>query len=416
MMMHQMAYKQFRSIELPKALSHPVLVDANGLPRYWAAIWSALTSHELELSTEVKKLRYIESFYAFADELHGCGYLDSALGRLDLPAIGDIMEAYFISLRNRSDISSATEANWQTCLGFAKDIVGRLAKTGIHTTSLAKTEARLHQLDTLYGQLRIQKTRRPDILRSLPAEVVSAIYDLLNPEASNNPFKRTHTRWNAFLAFICMLHLGLRRGEVLLLPVDCVKSAFDERLARTRYWLNVKLTDDDERHDPRYNKPGIKTADSIRQVPVSEATATLIQTYIENYRGKPSHPFLFNSLWNTPLSQESITDYFQKISKAIPTEVIKVLNFRTGKHSVTPHDFRHTCAVVRLNQFLQNGDEMDVALQKMRIFFGWARNSEMPRKYARAVFEDRLATVWSNVMDDRVAILRSIPIGGVIGG
>ena len=406
-----MAYKQFRSAQLPKALSHPILVDANGLPRYWATIWGVLRSHELELSTEAKKLRYIESFYIFADDLHESGYLDTILGRLDLSSIGDIMEAYFISLRNRSDISSATETNWQTCLGFVKDIVAHLSKANRNNHSAAKIEPRLHQLNTLYGQLRIQKTRRPDILRSLPAEVVSTIYDLLNPEATNNPFKRSHTRWNVFLAFICMLHLGLRRGELLLLPVDCVKSSYDDRLARTRYWLNIRQTEDDEKHDSRYNKPGIKNAASIRQVPVSEKTAALIQTYVENYRGAPSHPFLFNSLWDTPLSQESVTDYFQKISKAIPPKVIKILNYRTGKLSVTPHDLRHTCAVVRLNQFLQSGDEMDLALQKMRVFFGWSRASDMPRKYARAVFEDRLSSVWSNVMDDRVALLRSIPKG-----
>lgn len=406
-----MAYKQFKFIQLPNALSRPVLVDANGLPRYWPIIWSALNSHELGVSTEAKKLRYIESFYAFADDLYDPGYLDGLLGRLELSALGDLLEAYFISLRNQPQVTHATEANWQTCLGFVKDIVERLSKTSTKTTSLSNIESKLHRLDILYGQLRIQRSRRPDILRSLPAEVVSAIYDLMSPESSTNPFKRTHTRWNAFLAFVCMLHLGLRRGEVLLLPVNCVKSSFDQREARMRYWLNVKQTEDDDRHDSRYNKPGIKTADSIRQIPLSETTAALIQAYVENYRGKPSHPFLFNSLWDSPLSQESLTDYFRKITKAIPVEVMKQLNYRTGKHSVTPHDLRHTCAVVRLNQFLQDGDEMDIALQKMRVFFGWSRESDMPRKYARAVFEDRLSSVWSKVMDDRVAILRNIPEG-----
>ena len=52
---------------------------------------------------------------------------------------------------------------------------------------------------------------------------------------------------------------------------------------------------------------------------------------------------------------------------------------------------------------------MDEALQKLRTFFGWSRTSNMPLKYARAVFEDRLAGVWSNAFDDPMAILNAMP-------
>ncbi|UCV16975.1 site-specific integrase [Quatrionicoccus australiensis] len=154
-----------------------------------------------------------------------------------------------------------------------------------------------------------------------------------------------------------------------------------------------------------------KTHASIRQVPVSELTANIIQSYTENFRGKASHPFLLNSAKGTPLSMEGISVLFNRLSAALPKNVIKQLEDRTGKTSISAHDLRHTCAVVRLNQLLDSGTEMDVALQKLRTFFGWTRNSDMPRKYARAVFEDRLAGIWSNLLDDRVAILRAIPKG-----
>ncbi len=52
---------------------------------------------------------------------------------------------------------------------------------------------------------------------------------------------------------------------------------------------------------------------------------------------------------------------------------------------------------------------MDEALQKLRTFFGWSKTSAMPSRYARAVFEDRLAGVWNNAFDDRVALLRALP-------
>jgi hypothetical protein len=59
--------------------------------------------------------------------------------------------------------------------------------------------------------------------------------------------------------------------------------------------------------DSRQKRPSIKTVDSNRQVPVSELTSRIIQTYTDNYRGKPNHPFLLNSQWNTALSHDSVT-------------------------------------------------------------------------------------------------------------
>ena len=144
---------------------------------------------------------------------------------------------------------------------------------------------------------------------------------------------------------------------------------------------------------------------------MTELTANLLQTYVENYRGKPDHPFLLNTQWETPLSHDSITAYFAKITSNLPASVVKTLEDRTGKTSVEPHDLRHTCAVVRLNQLLSKNVPMDEALQQLRTFFGWAQTSNMPQRYARAVFEDRLSDVWAKVMDERIEILKSIPLG-----
>lgn len=51
---------------------------------------------------------------------------------------------------------------------------------------------------------------------------------------------------------------------------------------------------------------------------------------------------------------------------------------------------------------------MELALQNLRVFFGWTKDSEMPRHYARAYFEDRLITVWQKKFDDRMDVLRAI--------
>lgn len=406
-----MPYVQFSSTVVPESLMLPVLTSPSGMPRYWVTVWSTLSLHDLSPSTAAKKLRYLETLYTYADDVYGPSALDNAIGEVDMDLLGTLLEGYFVALRNRPVITGETELQWQTALKFVMDALQRIGKSGAIKGKMAKIHTRLLRMDTLYGQLRIQKSKRPDMLRSLPAAVVEHLHESLEPNHPDNPFCRELTKWTAYLAFIILLRLGLRRAELLLMTVDAVKSGFDKQANKTRYWINVVENKDAATRDTRYNKPRIKNTDSIRQVPISEDTAIRIQSYAENYRGKPNHPFLLNSRWNTPLSTESLTKYFNKLSAALPASVLKMLRDRNGFSSVDPHDLRHTRAVVVLNMLLSQGDQMDLALQKMRAFFGWSRTSDMPQKYARAVFEDRLSSVWSDVMDDRVEILRSIPKG-----
>jgi hypothetical protein len=73
-------------------------------------------------------------------------------------------------------------------------------------------------LSTLYNQLHVHKSAQPEVIRSLPASTVEWLYQTLDPASVENPFKRTRKRWCVFVAFVLMLHQGLRRGEMLLLP------------------------------------------------------------------------------------------------------------------------------------------------------------------------------------------------------
>jgi len=403
--------RQLTNPLVPAALRGALLVDdVHMLPRYWVGVWALMANHDLAASSQLKKLRYIENLYRHADHLFGSHTLDDALGTLNDAVLADILESWFISIRNQPSVGLADESRWRTGLAFVVSVVTWLSKTTLPTDRLRQIEARLHRLSHLYGQLHIRRSRHTHQVRSLPAGVVQALYEVLDPLSATNPFPRKHTRWLAFVAFLLMLHQGLRRGELLLLTADVIRDGFDERQQRTRCWMNVQedqYSDADD--DPRYSRPSIKSASSVRQLPVSEAMAGLIQTYVENYREKPDHAFLLNTQQNSPLSTESLTKMLVKISACLPSSIRQELKDRNGKHSVTPHDLRHTCAVVRLNQLLQQGDSMDEALQKLRAFFGWSRESQMPVRYARAVFEDRLSSVWNDALDDRIAFLRAIP-------
>ncbi|WP_374347871.1 tyrosine-type recombinase/integrase [Chitinimonas sp.] len=340
-------------------------MDERHVPRYWATVWSIMAGAQLAPATLTKKLRYIENLYLHADYLRGNGALDEALAHLEEVILAEVLESWFVSIRNQATQTDADEARWQTGLDFVTSIVTWLSRSAIPNSRLKRIEERLHCLNFLYDQLHIRRRQPTQAVRSLPANVVSALYEHLDPVAARNPFSREKVRWQVYLAFFLMLHQGLRRAEALLLPVDAIKSAYDNRQQRMRYWLNVQTNRyADEDDDPRYSRPSIKTAQSIRQVPVSEPVAKLVQTYVENYRGRPDHPYLLNSQKNQPLSTESITKLFAKLSDNLPEPILAELRDRTGKESVTAHDLRHTCAVVRLNQLLQQGDSMEEALQK----------------------------------------------------
>jgi hypothetical protein len=63
---------------------------------------------------------------------------------------------------------------------------------------------------------------------------------------------------------------------------------------------------------------------------------------------------------------------------------------------------------MRLNQFLELGVDREIAVENLRVLFGWSKDSTMPLLYARAVFESGLADVWRKDFDDRVNTLRAL--------
>lgn len=178
---------------VPVGLSGPVLVDRHGLPRYWAAAWSVAVTGALADSTHMKKLRYIDNLYLHADQLLGFGALDDALGTLNDGNLAEILESWFISIRNQAAATDADETRWQVGFSFVTSVVSLIAKSDTHKT-LRQIESRLHQLSVLYSQFRVKKRNTPEMIRSLPASTVEVLYQILDPESEDNPFPRIQTR------------------------------------------------------------------------------------------------------------------------------------------------------------------------------------------------------------------------------
>lgn len=383
-----------------------VLTDAQNLPRFWAAAWALLIGGSLAPSTLKQRLQHIEAFYRHAEDGRPLGMLDDAIADQNLGILEEFLESYFITLRNVPDVSSGAEQRWRDAVEFVRAISERLLRTPDVSARLTDITLRLERLDRLYGQLRVGKNNAPHFVRALPAAVLSELFELVVPGAETNPFKAPATQWRVYCTFLLLLNVGLRRGETLTLRADFLKT--ENSPSGRQFWLNVQ-TSQDESEDPRHSSPSIKTVSSIRQIPISRVVAEAFYTYSENYRGRQKHPYFLSSMRGQPLSAEGVNHFFKILTASLSSTTIKTLHDRTGMSAISPHDLRHTAAVIRMKQLLTRGDPMPEVMQKMRSYFGWAATSSMPLLYAKAAFEERLNAVWGDQFDDRVAMLMELP-------
>ncbi|RDI57235.1 site-specific integrase [Microvirga subterranea] len=392
---------------LPPSLSGPIRVDSYGLPRYWLTAWVALDGAGKSLSTQQRWQASIEKFYLAVERRLGSDCLDSLLADADLKRLATVLEGYFVELRNRGlDEGAGGNQAWREAYQFVRTTLERVLQTP-NIPGMDALHERLNKLDKLYSDIKPSYKAGTKTLRALPSAVVEDLDELLYPSSRRNPFRSEDIAYRNFPLYKLLLHEGLRRSEGGILALDAIKEGIDPRTGEVRFWINVS-ENPYEPHDPRYARPGMKTPLSTRQIPISDELVSLIELYTENYRDHQSHSFLFASQKKKPLSLPMINLIFAKLSERLSVAAKKALWDFRRKESVTPHDLRHTCAVVRLTEFLDAGESMDVALAKLRAFFGWTTDSEMPRHYSRAYFEDRLATVWDRRLDAHIDQLRAL--------
>jgi len=398
--------KNLRSRAIPKKLRGHILVNHVGLPRYWPIVWESLHAGKLSSTTVSKKLLAIDRFYRFVFERTGKDCLDDLLSQCDYTVIEPLLEAYFVHLRNVAGSAKSTQNfPWQTVLAFIKDI---LLRNGAQDSVTNRLNAHIRRLDQLYQSLYLGSQAKRSSVRALPPQVLDELFDIVDPRSPSNPFRNDRAKWRNLALFSLFLFQGLRRSEALILPIDAIRSEVSSNGDQTLYWLNI-VDNHYEPDEERSLAPSIKTTDSVRQIPISKELVDIIDFYGQNYRGPQDHTFLFSSSRQKPLSHPSVDLIFSCLTDCLSAKAKSELVQKGFPKRITPHSLRHTCAVSRLSQFIDNGEEMEIALQKLRSFFGWSRTSEMPRHYARAYFEDRLKNHWANNFDERSRLLRSLP-------
>jgi integrase len=383
------------------------LTNSLGQPRFWPTVWVDGLQASLKHSTRGKKLYAIEKLYQSAVHQLGADQLDAVLSAADTDVLESILGGFLATLRNESAVDAVDRDEvWHAALTFVEDILTRLRP--LSGEAAVQLSANLLRLQRLYRQIAPTPPRPPAPIRALPAGVIEELYEIFRPDSLRNPFRTRRSRWRNFLLFILLLHLGLRRGEALILRADAVKDDFDPTIGNTRYWIDIQETPYED--DPRHSAPSIKTIASRRQLPVSAEVLNLIDIYVQNHRGRCPHGFMFNSQKERPLAPQTVAKIFKTATSALSERAHKLLSDQ-GNDSVSPHYLRHTAAVFRLSKYVSAGMELDMAIEKLRVFFGWSPGSQMPRHYARAYFETKLGEVWEEKFDDYVdAIRREFPM------
>ncbi|WP_321889462.1 hypothetical protein [Paraburkholderia bannensis] len=179
-----MTFLQLSDSMVPDQLRGVTLVGEPPTPRFWATVWLIMLMGHLAESTQTGKLRHIEDLYQHADRILGPTGLDDALAAIDDGALADVLESWFVSIRNRARATRADELRWHAGLGFVTDVLTWLSRSRIPDDRLRDMEARLHTLSTLYSQLHVRKSTQVETVRSLPASVVEPLY-------SANPYRQS---------------------------------------------------------------------------------------------------------------------------------------------------------------------------------------------------------------------------------
>lgn len=377
------------------------VVDAMMRPRLWATAWATgLSGPGLSRNTIGQRLRHLDAFYKFCDAKFGNDALDDAISDRNAVAAQLMLDAFYLELTANPGYTTTAVQCWGVVRAFIRAISVRRSSSDDSWMSL---DSYLHAVRTI----RQPSTSRFRFVRALPDVTLIDLLEVARPGSKRNPFTTPATQLRNWLIVNLLLLCGLRRGEMLLLTVASLKHDVDPSTGALVYWLDVTTTDDE---DDRSTRPSIKTRDSHRQVPVSQSLAAAYERYVTEARiDSARHGFLLTSRDSRPLSAESVNKALQVLTQRLSEHAVRRFQERTGhKRHLSPHDLRHTCASARFAMFLRQDGNRELALQRMRAFFGWSRTSDMPELYARAAIQDDLLRTWNDLFEQHVHAMRAL--------
>lgn len=204
------------------------------------------------------------------------------------------------------------------------------------------------------------------VRKGFAKKVRQRILEVVDPVSCDNPWIGDHCRLRNELVVRWLLHLGVRRGELLGIQTSDIDFQRNEVMI-------VRRADDVE--DPRRDEPNTKTYD--RLLPLSDEMAALARNYILKVRsqlkGARRHKYLLVANGSgAPLGKAALGKIFSELRKKHP-----------DLGGIHPHLFRHTWN----DDFSEQMDRENVPEDREKkiraLLMGWAPTSGTAATYTR---------------------------------
>lgn len=210
--------------------------------------------------------------------------------------------------------------------------------------------------------------------KSLSSTEMSAVLDMVRPDSSRNPWKRGSIRYRNYLIIHMYEALGIRRGELLKIRIDDVKT----HPRNGRRYVTVRSKTDLE--DNRADRPEAKTLG--RNIPMDKRLSDMFDDYViyhrSNVKGVEKVPYLFvphgDSFKKSGLSISSVDKIMREISQSVNFNV----NAHAFRHSWNDKYSEYADRKIAEGRTTHNKAESD----RLKLM-GWSETSEMAKWYSQ---------------------------------
>lgn len=394
----QMNPFRIKSIRLHSGERLPLLIDSNGIPLFEPTVFaiSVLRGRNLASNSIKQALRALMVLQSMLDkdginldrrfdqsEFLTYGEIDRlvALSKLEMESIWEkdkpaekqrkmiSLEQARLNLTRRKTNYGVQPSTSAIRLVYIRIYLTWFANNRIMKMQQGSARSEMIELRDLVLSAIEERTpssrgRRGEPERmGLTPEAQMTLLEIIDPAHANNPWETLHSKERNALIVHMMLELGLRRGELLGVRINDIKS--NE--------LYVARRPDDELDD-RLDEPNAKTR--ARPIPLSRDLSQRIYFYVNGARyaikAARKKPMLIVSDEGRELSLSAVNKLFVPLQLSSP-----LLTY------VTPHTLRHTFND-NLYESLDAAGMSHVEIRKAMIRLnGWSDNSNSPDYYTK---------------------------------
>ena len=254
---------------------------------------------------------------------------------------------------------------------------------GTSPLTFEQAAAEREKLGYLFPSLRMRGTlsQRHEPLNDGEIEAIRAV--IAPTKAADGQWRfpasgfSAHTALRNWLMFELALELGLRRGELLKLRLDCLPRGREEGIKILRY--------PDDPHDSRTLEPAVKTAERI--LPASPRLLQAIRAYLTlpppTGRIKGQSPYLFVTRHGQPVAIDSAQDVIQTIGQ------------RSHVQPLSWHRLRHTWAERMATVLLEQPNGLD----RLMYLGGWT-HPDSPKRYIQQALAQQAGQTLRQYQDE----------------